>query len=60
MEPDGYDLTSFDMPQTVIRLMEERDRHLYINVPKLKTHSMGVNRSTERSSSNRAIQYLYG
>ncbi|PKN38915.1 MAG: hypothetical protein CVU62_01570 [Deltaproteobacteria bacterium HGW-Deltaproteobacteria-2] len=42
MEPDGYDLTSFDMPQTVIRLMEERDRHLYINVPKLKTHSMGV------------------
>jgi len=41
-EPDGYDLTSFDMPQTVMRLMEERDRHLYINVPKLKTHSMGV------------------
>ena len=41
-EPDGYDLTSFDMPEAVMRLIEERDRHLYINVPKLKTHSMGV------------------
>ncbi len=41
-DPDGYDLTSFEMPETVMRLIEERDRHLYINVPKLKTHSMGV------------------
>ena len=41
-EPDGYDLTSFEMPETVVRLIEERGRHLYINVPKLKTHSMGV------------------
>jgi uncharacterized protein (DUF362 family) len=41
-EPDGYDLITFNMPETVMRLIEERDRHLYINVPKLKTHSMGV------------------
>lgn len=40
--PDGYDLSSFIMPETVLKLMNERDRHLYINVPKLKTHSMGV------------------
>ncbi|HOO71500.1 MAG TPA: DUF362 domain-containing protein [Spirochaetota bacterium] len=41
-EPRGYDLTSFRMPATVMRLIRERDRHLYINIPKLKTHSMGV------------------
>ena len=40
--PEGYELTSFEMPETVMRLIRERDRHLYINVPKLKTHSMGV------------------
>ncbi len=41
-DPDGYDLTSFVMPDTVMKLIRERERHLYINVPKLKTHSMGV------------------
>ena len=40
--PDGYELTSFEMPETVMRLIREREKHLYINVPKLKTHSMGV------------------
>jgi uncharacterized protein (DUF362 family) len=40
--PEGYDLTEFEMPETVLRLIRERDRHLYINVPKLKTHSMGT------------------
>ena len=40
--PEGYELSSFDMPDTVMRLIRERDKHLYINVPKLKTHSMGV------------------
>ncbi|MCU0844456.1 MAG: DUF362 domain-containing protein, partial [Spirochaetes bacterium] len=40
--PDGYDLASFSMPETVMKLIRERERHLYINVPKLKTHSMGV------------------
>lgn len=39
---DGYRLSSFNMPETVVRLIEEKDQHLYINVPKLKTHSMGV------------------
>lgn len=41
-DPDGYDLASFRMPATVMKLIRERDRHLYISVPKLKTHSMGV------------------
>jgi uncharacterized protein (DUF362 family) len=40
--PEGYELSSFEMPATVMRLIRERDKHLYINVPKLKTHSMGV------------------
>ena len=37
-----YDLPVFHMPETVMALIRERDAHLYINVPKLKTHSMGV------------------
>lgn len=37
-----YDLAEFAMPATVMKLINERDKHLYINVPKLKTHSMGV------------------
>ncbi|RJP91500.1 MAG: DUF362 domain-containing protein [Desulfobacteraceae bacterium] len=45
-ERDGretpYDLGTFEMPATVMKLIRERDQHLYINVPKLKTHSMGV------------------
>ena len=40
--PEGYELTSFQMPSTVMTLIREREHHLYINVPKLKTHSMGV------------------
>jgi len=37
----GYDLTSFEMPVTVVKkLIEKRDENLYINLPKLKTHSM--------------------
>lgn len=40
--PDGYELASFKMPSTVMKLIREREHHLYINVPKLKTHSMGV------------------
>jgi uncharacterized protein (DUF362 family) len=39
---DTYDLPTFEMPKTVMKLIRERDQHLYINVPKLKTHSMGV------------------
>ncbi len=37
-----YDLAEFAMPATVMKLINEREKHLYINVPKLKTHSMGV------------------
>ena len=40
--PEGYDLTECRMPATVMTLIREREKHLYINVPKLKTHSMGV------------------
>ena len=37
-----YELKKFEMPATVMKLINERDDHLYINIPKLKTHSMGV------------------
>ncbi len=40
-EPLGYDLTDFEMPETVAQeLMERRRDNLYVNLPKLKTHSM--------------------
>jgi uncharacterized protein (DUF362 family) len=39
----GYDLTEFEMPRTVVeKLIDEKDKNLYVNLPKLKTHSMGV------------------
>ncbi len=42
-DPKGYDLTSFEMPETVVReLIESKNENLYINVPKLKTHSMAI------------------
>ncbi|MCX8123452.1 MAG: DUF362 domain-containing protein, partial [Spirochaetes bacterium] len=41
--PLGYDLTKFEMPATVVdKLIYGRDENLYINVPKLKTHSMAI------------------
>jgi uncharacterized protein (DUF362 family) len=40
-EEGGYCHTSFDMPRFVVdKLIEGRDENLYINLPKLKTHSM--------------------
>jgi len=40
---DGYDNTVFELSQFVIDyLIKDRDKTLYINLPKLKTHSMGV------------------
>ena len=37
----GYRQTSFQMPRFIVeRLIEGRDENLYINLPKLKTHSM--------------------
>jgi len=39
----GYDLTEFEMPRTVAeKLIDEKNKNLYVNLPKLKTHSMGV------------------
>ncbi len=40
-DPNGYVCTSFMMPEFVIKnLIENRDKNLYISLPKLKTHSM--------------------
>ena len=40
-EADGYRSTTFNMPEFIIkRLIEKKDENLYINLPKLKTHSM--------------------
>lgn len=42
-DPKGYALTKFRMPRFVYdRLMRDRDTNLYVNMPKLKTHSMSV------------------
>jgi uncharacterized protein (DUF362 family) len=42
-DESGYDLTEFQMPRIVAeKLIDEKDRNLYVNLPKLKTHSMGV------------------
>ena len=38
---DGYVCTKFNMPQFVVdKLINNRDKNLYISIPKLKTHSM--------------------
>ena len=38
---EGYRQASFQMPRFIVeRLIEGRDENLYINLPKLKTHSM--------------------
>ena len=40
-DPNGYVKTSFSMPQFVVKnLIENKDKNLYISLPKLKTHSM--------------------
>lgn len=42
-DENGYDLTEFQMPRIVVeKLIDEKDKNLYINLPKLKTHSMGI------------------
>jgi len=41
-DPEGYNLMTFRLPKTVVKVMENRDSLTYINVPKLKTHSMAV------------------
>jgi uncharacterized protein (DUF362 family) len=37
---DGYSLKTFHLPRTIASIIENRDSVLYINLPKLKTHSM--------------------
>ena len=39
-DPKGYNLKTFRLPSTIVKIMEERKRITYINLPKLKTHSM--------------------
>ena len=39
-DPKGYNLTTFRLSKTVVKIMENRDIYTYINMPKLKTHSM--------------------
>jgi uncharacterized protein (DUF362 family) len=41
-DPKGYNLMTFRLPMTIVKIMENRDSMTYINLPKLKTHSMGV------------------
>jgi len=36
----GYNLKTFRLPKTVVKIMKNRDSITYINIPKLKTHSM--------------------
>ncbi|NVM17742.1 MAG: DUF362 domain-containing protein [Candidatus Lokiarchaeota archaeon] len=38
----GYNLKTFRLPKTIIKIMKNRDSITYINIPKLKTHSMAV------------------
>jgi len=41
-DPKGYLLKTFRLPKTIVKLMENKDKYTYINLPKLKTHSMTV------------------
>jgi len=41
--PEGYERTTFHMPRLVAeKLIRGRTENLYVSLPKLKTHSMGV------------------
>ena len=42
-DPSGYDRIEFEISKTIAqKLISEKDKNLYINLPKLKTHSMSV------------------
>ncbi len=41
-DSQGYNLMTFRLPKTIVKIIENRDSLTYINIPKLKTHSMGV------------------
>ncbi|MFX1477771.1 MAG: DUF362 domain-containing protein [Promethearchaeota archaeon] len=39
-DPNGYNLKTFRLPLTIVKIMKNRDAITYIDIPKLKTHSM--------------------
>ena len=39
-DPKGYNLKTFRLPETIVKLIDNRDKYTYINLPKLKTHCM--------------------
>ncbi|MFX1417323.1 MAG: DUF362 domain-containing protein [Promethearchaeota archaeon] len=39
-DPKGYNLKNFRLPETIVKIMNNQDKITYINIPKLKTHSM--------------------
>ena len=39
-DPKGYNLKKFRFPMTIVKIIENRENITYINIPKLKTHSM--------------------
>ena len=39
-DPNGYILKTFRFPKTIVKIMQNRESITYINLPKLKTHSM--------------------
>jgi len=39
---DGYFLKKFRLPRTIVRIINDRDNVTYVDLPKLKTHSMGI------------------
>ncbi|MFX1378811.1 MAG: DUF362 domain-containing protein [Promethearchaeota archaeon] len=40
--PGGYILKNYKLPKIITKIIENRDSITYINLPKLKTHSMAV------------------
>ncbi|MFX1348768.1 MAG: DUF362 domain-containing protein, partial [Promethearchaeota archaeon] len=38
----GYNLKTFRLPETIVSIIDNRNSVTYINLPKLKTHSMAV------------------
>ncbi|MHA1992789.1 MAG: DUF362 domain-containing protein [Candidatus Hodarchaeales archaeon] len=39
-DPQGYNLKTFRLPETIVNIIENRDKYTYINLPKFKTHCM--------------------
>ncbi len=39
-DPKGYNLKTFRLPETIVKIIENRDKYTYINLPKFKTHCM--------------------